>query len=49
LIRRDGTFRGIRDAAARETVLADYVLVKGTKAGELAAKYEVVFGVTPEW
>ena len=44
---RDGVFRGIRNPQARETVLADYVPIKDSKAGELAAKYDVVLGLTP--
>jgi protocatechuate 3,4-dioxygenase beta subunit len=45
---RDGILQGVRDAAARETVIADYTPVKDSKIGELAARYEVVLGLTPE-
>jgi protocatechuate 3,4-dioxygenase beta subunit len=44
---RDGVFRGIRSAEARETVLADYVPIKDSKGRELAAKYDVILGLTP--
>lgn len=45
---RDMVFRGIRSEAERRTVLSDYVPMKGSKAGEVAAKYEVVLGFTPD-
>ena len=45
---RDGVFRGIRDAKARDAVLVDFAPVKGSKAGELAAKFDIVLGFTPE-
>jgi protocatechuate 3,4-dioxygenase beta subunit len=45
---RDGVLRGLRDPAAREMVMAEFVPVKGSKAGELAATFDVVLGYTPE-
>jgi protocatechuate 3,4-dioxygenase beta subunit len=44
---RDGVLRGVRDERARRTVMSEYVPVEGSKTGELAARYEVVLGVTP--
>ena len=45
---RDGVFRGIRDAKARESVLVDFASVKTSRIGELAARFDIVLGYTPE-
>jgi protocatechuate 3,4-dioxygenase beta subunit len=45
---RDPLLRAIRDLKARESVLAEYTPVKGSKIGELAANFDMVLGVTPE-
>jgi len=45
---RDGVFRGIKDAKARKTVLVDFAPIKNSKIGELAAKFDIVMGMTPE-
>src|SRR6266705_1872732 len=45
---RDGVFRGITDAKAREGVLVDFAPVKNSTIGELAAKFDIVMGMTPE-
>jgi protocatechuate 3,4-dioxygenase beta subunit len=45
---RDGIFRGIREAKARDAVLVDFAPIKGSRVGELSAKFDVVLGVTPE-
>lgn len=45
---RDGVLRGIRDAKQRESVLVDFAPVKGSKIGELATKFDIVMGFTPE-
>jgi len=39
---------GVRDDDARELVVSEFTPVKGSKAGELAAKYDAVLGYTPE-
>jgi len=44
---RDGVFRGIRDAKARESVLVDFKPIEKSKLGELEARFDVVLGVTP--
>jgi protocatechuate 3,4-dioxygenase beta subunit len=43
---RDGIFRGIRDPKARETVLAEFQPIEGSKLGELSASFDIVLGVT---
>jgi protocatechuate 3,4-dioxygenase beta subunit len=45
---RDFIFKSIRDPKARESVLVDFAPIKESKAGELAAKFDVVLGFTPE-
>lgn len=44
---RDGVLRGIRDARARESVIVDFTPIPGSRAGELAARFDIVLGVTP--
>jgi protocatechuate 3,4-dioxygenase beta subunit len=44
---RDGVLKGIKDARARESVIVDFAPVKGSRAGELAAKFDIVLGFTP--
>lgn len=45
---RDGIYRSLRDPKARDAVTVDFVPVKGSKIGELAANFNVVLGFTPE-
>ena len=45
---RDGVLRGIRDPKLRELVMADFVPVRDSKAGELSASFDVVLGSTPK-
>ena len=44
----DGVLKGIRDAKALESVMVDFAPLKGARAGELAAKFDIVLGFTPE-
>jgi protocatechuate 3,4-dioxygenase beta subunit len=44
---KDGVFRGLRDAKSKEIVSVDFAPMKGSKIGELTAKWDVVLGVTP--
>ena len=44
---RDGVVRGIRDTKQRDSVMVDFTPVEGSKAGELAAKFDIVMGFTP--
>jgi protocatechuate 3,4-dioxygenase beta subunit len=45
---RDGIYRGIRDKKQRDAVTIDFARVKDSKIGELAAKFDIVLGMTPE-
>ncbi|HUY31480.1 MAG TPA: protocatechuate 3,4-dioxygenase [Pirellulales bacterium] len=45
---RDFIFKSIRDPKARDAVLVDFAPIKESKTGELAAKFDVVLGFTPE-
>jgi protocatechuate 3,4-dioxygenase beta subunit len=45
---RDGVFREIIDPKQRAAVTVDFAPVKGSRAGELAAKFDIVMGFTPE-
>jgi len=45
---RDGVWRGIGDEKARASVTVDFALLKGSRVGELAARFDIVLGVTPE-
>lgn len=44
---KDGVIRNIKDAKARESVMVDFAPIKESKAGELAAKFDIVMGFTP--
>jgi protocatechuate 3,4-dioxygenase, beta subunit len=43
---RDGILQGLRDPKAREAVIVDFVPLQGSPAGELAARFDIVLGVT---
>src|ERR1700687_2156349 len=45
---KDGVYRGIKDEKARDSVVIDFAKVKDSKIGELAAKFDIVLGVTPD-
>jgi protocatechuate 3,4-dioxygenase beta subunit len=45
---RDGLFQQIRDKAARESILADFLPIPESKFGELAADFDIVIGKTAE-
>src|SRR3954452_11406307 len=45
---RDGVWRGIRDKKQRDSVTIDFSPLPGSKAGELAAKFDIVMGYTPQ-
>ena len=45
---RDGIYRSIRDPKARDAVTIDFSPLKESKIGELAAKFDIVLGKTPE-
>jgi len=44
---KDGVYRGIKDPKQRESVTIDFAPMKGSKIGELAARFDVILGVTP--
>jgi protocatechuate 3,4-dioxygenase beta subunit len=45
---RDGVLRGIRDEKQLESIMVDFKPLKGSKLGELTAKFDIVLGTTPE-
>jgi protocatechuate 3,4-dioxygenase, beta subunit len=45
---RDGIWRSVRDEKLRDAITVDFVPIKDSKIGELAAKFDIVLGVTPE-
>lgn len=45
--RGDGVLRSIRDPLDRELVMVDFKPIKESKIGELAAKFDIILGVTP--
>jgi protocatechuate 3,4-dioxygenase, beta subunit len=45
---RDDVFRGLPDAKAKEAVLVDFAPLKASRIGELAARFDIVLGYTPE-
>lgn len=44
---RDGIYRGIRGAKARESVTIDFKPIKASKTGDLEARFDIVLGTTP--
>jgi protocatechuate 3,4-dioxygenase beta subunit len=44
---QDGVYRGIRGEKARAAVDVEFTPIKASKIGELAAKWDIVLGVTP--
>ncbi len=45
---RDGIYRSLREPKAREAVTVDFAPMKESRVGELAAKFDIVLGFTPE-
>jgi protocatechuate 3,4-dioxygenase beta subunit len=45
---KDGIWKGIKDEQQRDAVTVDFAPLAGAKAGELAAKFDIVMGQTPE-
>jgi protocatechuate 3,4-dioxygenase beta subunit len=45
---RDGIYRAVRDAKALDTILVDFTPIKGSRIDELAARFDIVLGFTPE-
>ena len=45
---KDGVFRHLRDPMQRELVMTKFEPAKESKAGEFAARFDVIVGATPE-
>lgn len=45
---RDFVLKNIRDEMARNSVLVDFAAVKESRIGELAARFDIILGLTPE-
>lgn len=45
---KDMVLQGIKDAKARESVIVDFAAIRDSKIGELAAKFDIVMGYTPQ-
>ncbi|HVF26897.1 MAG TPA: protocatechuate 3,4-dioxygenase [Pyrinomonadaceae bacterium] len=44
---RDMVLRGMRDQKSRDSLMVDFAPVKKSRAGELAARFDIVLGFTP--
>jgi protocatechuate 3,4-dioxygenase beta subunit len=44
----DGVLKGIKEPKVRESVIIDFAPLKNSRAGELAAKFDIALGFTPE-
>jgi protocatechuate 3,4-dioxygenase beta subunit len=44
----DFVLKGVTDLKARESVIVDFSPVRGSRIGELAARFDIVLGFTPE-
>lgn len=45
---RDGIWRGLRDPKQRDAVTVDFTPLPNSRIGEVAAKFDIVLGFTPE-
>jgi protocatechuate 3,4-dioxygenase beta subunit len=45
---RDGIYRHVGGAAARDSVTTEFSAVKGSRIGELAARFDIILGATAE-
>ena len=44
----DGVWKNIKDVKQRDSVTIDFSPLKGSRIGELAAKFDLVLGFTPQ-
>ena len=44
---KDGIWKSVKDDAARASITPEFAPIAGAKAGELAAKFDIVMGYTP--
>jgi len=45
---KDGIWRSVRDPKARDAITVDFTPIKGSRTGDLGAKFDIVMGFTPE-
>ena len=45
---RDGIYQSIKDEKARKSVTIPFVPLQSSRIGELAARFDIVLGLTPE-
>jgi protocatechuate 3,4-dioxygenase beta subunit len=45
---KDGVYKGITDLKQQAAVTVDFSPVKGSRIGELAAKFDIIMGFTPQ-
>lgn len=45
---RDGIYRSLKEPKVRDSVTVDFASMPGARAGELAARFDIVLGVAPE-
>jgi protocatechuate 3,4-dioxygenase beta subunit len=45
---RDGIYKDISDPKARAAVTVDFAPIQSSRIGELAARFDIVMGFTPE-
>ena len=45
---KDGIWRSVTDEKQHDAITVDFAPLKGARAGELAARFDVVLGLTPE-
>lgn len=45
---KDGIWRSVRDAKQRDAITIEFAKMKESKIGELAARFDIVLGVTPQ-
>ena len=45
---KDGIWRSVREEKARDAITVDFAPLPGAGAGKLAARFDLVLGVTPE-
>jgi len=44
---QDGIWKAVTDARARESITIDFAPISGSPIGELAAKFDIIVGLTP--
>jgi protocatechuate 3,4-dioxygenase beta subunit len=44
----DGLYQRLRDARARDALTAEFARLRGSRTGELTARFDIILGFTPE-